>query len=36
LGLQLVYRLTKQLEGGIEVNQEQGTEFKIAFTSPNH
>ncbi len=36
LGLQLVYRLTQQLEGSIELNQEQGTEFKIAFTSPTH
>ena len=33
LGLQLVCRLCKQLEGRIELNQNQGTEFKITFTN---
>jgi PAS domain S-box-containing protein len=33
LGLQLVCRLTKQLEGSIELNRERGTEFKIAFAT---
>ncbi|HEY9668447.1 MAG TPA: histidine kinase dimerization/phosphoacceptor domain -containing protein, partial [Coleofasciculaceae cyanobacterium] len=34
LGLQLVCRLTKQLEGSIELEREQGTEFKITFATP--
>ena len=34
LGLQLVCRLTKQIEGSIELSRNQGTEFKIAFTEP--
>jgi PAS domain S-box-containing protein len=33
LGLQLVCRLSKQLEGSIELNRNQGTEFKIAFAN---
>lgn len=33
LGLQLVCRLTKQLNGNIELDQRQGTEFKIVFTT---
>lgn len=32
LGLQLVVALTEQLEGQIELNNERGTEFKVAFT----
>lgn len=32
LGLQLVIALTEQLEGKIELNNEVGTEFKIAFS----
>lgn len=35
LGLQLVCRLTKQLEGIIELDRSQGTEFKIKFAIPN-
>ena len=33
LGLQLVCRLTKQLEGSIELNAKQGTEFSITFAN---
>lgn len=33
LGLQLVCRLTKQLNGTIELAQSQGTKFKIVFTT---
>ncbi|MBD2125603.1 PAS domain-containing protein [Microcoleus sp. ZQ-A2] len=33
LGLKLVTVLTQQLEGEIELNQEQGMEFKISFPS---
>lgn len=33
LGLQLVCRLTKQLNGIIELDQSQGTAFKIVFTT---
>lgn len=33
LGLQLVCRLTKQLNGTIELNQSQGTVFEIVFTA---
>jgi PAS domain S-box-containing protein len=36
LGLQLVCRLTKQLEASIELNRSYGTEFKISFRNPNH
>lgn len=32
LGLQLVYTLTEQIEGTIELNREHGTEFRIVFT----
>lgn len=35
LGLQLVCRLTKQLEGTIELSRNPGTEFKISFACPN-
>jgi two-component sensor histidine kinase len=31
LGLKLVDVLTKQLEGDLELDQSQGTEFKIKF-----
>ena len=31
LGLQLVYRLTKQLEGNIELERSQGTKFRLVF-----
>ncbi|HEY9829798.1 MAG TPA: sensor histidine kinase, partial [Stenomitos sp.] len=31
LGLKLVKVLTQQIEGNIELNQEQGIEFKISF-----
>ncbi len=34
LGLQLVNNLVEQLEGTIELNNSQGTEFKITFTVP--
>ncbi len=34
LGLQLVCRLTKQLEGSIKLHQEQKTLFKITFATP--
>lgn len=34
LGLQLVCRLTKQIGGSIELNCNQGTEFKIRFANP--
>lgn len=34
LGLQLVCRLTNQLEGTIELSRNPGTEFKIAFACP--
>lgn len=33
LGLQLVCRLTKQLNGTIELDRSQGTEFKIVFAT---
>ncbi|MFB2896840.1 PAS domain S-box protein [Aerosakkonemataceae cyanobacterium BLCC-F50] len=33
LGLQLVYNLTQQLDGEIEINSEQGASFKITFTN---
>lgn len=33
LGLQLVCRLTKQLNGTIELDRSQGTEFRIVFTT---
>ncbi|HAJ57985.1 MAG TPA: hypothetical protein DCP31_00900 [Cyanobacteria bacterium UBA8543] len=33
LGLQLVYRLTKQIGGSIELNRHQGTEFIIIFAN---
>jgi PAS domain S-box-containing protein len=33
LGFQLVRRLTKQLNGTIELDRSQGTEFKIVFTT---
>lgn len=33
LGLQLVCRLTRQLNGTIELDRSQGTEFKIVFTT---
>jgi PAS domain S-box-containing protein len=36
LGLQLVCRLTKQLEASIELNRSYGTEYKISFRNPNH
>ncbi len=36
LGLQLVVALTEQLEGQIELNNKQGTEFKIAFSRVNN
>ncbi len=32
LGITLVYGLVKQLRGSIEINSQQGTEFKITFT----
>ena len=32
LGLQLVNALTDQLEGSLELNAQNGTEFKIKFT----
>lgn len=32
LGITLVYGLVKQLRGSIEINSQQGTEFKISFT----
>jgi two-component sensor histidine kinase/ligand-binding sensor domain-containing protein len=35
LGLKLVTVLTQQLEGEIELNQEQGIEFKITFSNAN-
>jgi PAS domain S-box-containing protein len=35
LGLQLVCRLTKQLEGTIELERSQGTTFKIVFATPS-
>jgi PAS domain S-box-containing protein len=35
LGLQLVCRLTKQLEGTIELERSQGTKFKIVFATPS-
>lgn len=35
LGLQLVCRLTKQLEGTIELDRSQGTEFQIKFAIPS-
>jgi PAS domain S-box-containing protein len=35
LGLQLVCRLTKQLEGTIELDRSQGTKFKIVFATPS-
>ncbi len=35
VGLQLVRNLTKQLEGSIELNLTQGTEFQIVLTNPN-
>lgn len=35
LGLQLVCRLTKQLEGSIELNHRQAAEFKIVFSIPH-
>ncbi|MEW6493814.1 MAG: PAS domain-containing protein [Cyanobacteriota bacterium] len=35
LGLQLVFRLTKQLEGSIELNHRQKAEFKIVFSIPH-
>ncbi|MDZ8052768.1 MAG: PAS domain S-box protein [Aulosira sp. ZfuVER01] len=31
LGLNLVYGLVKQIDGTIEINRQQGTEFKISF-----
>jgi PAS domain S-box-containing protein len=34
LGLQLVCRLTKQLEASIELNRSYGTEYKISFRNP--
>jgi PAS domain S-box-containing protein len=34
LGLQLVCRLTKQLEASIELNRSHGTEYKISFRNP--
>ncbi|XWK86731.1 MAG: PAS domain S-box protein [Phormidium sp.] len=33
LGLQLVYNLTEQLDGKIEINSDQGASFKITFTN---
>jgi len=36
LGLQLVCRLTKQLEASIELNRSHGTQYKISFRNPKH
>jgi PAS domain S-box-containing protein len=35
LGLRLVYILTKQLNGNLEINNNNGTEFKITFIQPD-
>lgn len=34
LGLKLVHRLTKQLEGNMELERSQGTKFQLAFAKP--
>lgn len=36
LGLQIVTALTKQLEGDIELNREDGTTFQITFIEPKY
>jgi two-component sensor histidine kinase len=36
LGLQLVNELVKQLEGNIELNIDNGTEFVIVFKEPEY